>query len=196
MLAGDESAFEEFCDGYIPLVYRFAQRRLGDRELTRDVVQETVCKAIGKLATFRGEAGLATWLCACCRNEIAAHYRRRGGAAEAVELTEEIVATRAFNPGDPDGPEEALLRRERTNLVHVALDALPPRYSQALEWKYVDRLSVQEIADRLSVGPKAAESLLTRARQAFRDGYRHLAAGMEMSLGEIGTTRQAKVAQS
>ena len=48
-----------------------------------------------------------------------------------------------------------------------------------LEWKYVDGLPVQEIAQRLAIGPKAAESLLTRAREAFR------AAMLEM-VGDAG----------
>ena len=42
-------------------------------------------------------------------------------------------------------------------------------YGDILEWKYVDGLSVADIAARLGVGPKAAESLLTRARNAFRE---------------------------
>ena len=68
MLAGDERAFERFSDHYIPALYRFALFRLKhDRELTNDIVQNTICKAIAKLSSFRGEAALMTWLCACCR---------------------------------------------------------------------------------------------------------------------------------
>ena len=54
-------------------------------------------------------------------------------------------------------------------LVQRVLDHLPSHYADALEWKYIDEVSVQEIAQRLGVGAKAAESLLTRARRAFRD---------------------------
>lgn len=92
-----------------------------------------------------------------------------------------------LHPGTvPDGPEQALLRKETSELVHVTLDALPPHYSKVLEWKYLDRLSVKEIAARLRVGPKAAESLLTRARSSFRDGYGRLAASAERSLAGVG----------
>ena len=51
----------------------------------------------------------------------------------------------------------------------ATLDALPGRYGEALEWKYIDGLSVREIAARLELGEKATESLLTRARESFRD---------------------------
>jgi len=55
------------------------------------------------------------------------------------------------------------------------LDYLPAHYGSALEWKYLDDLSVREIAARLGMGEKAAESLLTRARRAFRDAFTSVA---------------------
>jgi len=176
LLAGDEAAFEQFADDYLPPLYRFAQRRLRDHELSEEVVQATAVKAVAKLSGFRGEAGLMTWLCAICRNEIAAHFRRRGREGIAVELDEQAVAAGAsVGIDEPEDPELRLLGLERTELVHEALDALPPHYGRALEWKYLERLPVREIAERLGVGPKAAESVLTRARNAFRDLYRRLA---------------------
>jgi RNA polymerase sigma factor (sigma-70 family) len=68
-------------------------------------------------------------------------------------------------------PESEAGRRELSRLVQLTLDQLPGQYGQVLEWKYIQELSVDEIANRLGVGYKAAESLLTRARQAFRDAF-------------------------
>ncbi len=175
MLAGEEDAFEAFGERCFKALYRFAFTRLdGDRELTRDLVQTAVAKALSKLDTYRGEAALLTWLCACCRNEILMHFRRRQSAPLEVELEEELGPESGFGSPPPSGPEAGLLTWERTHLVHVALDSLPPSYAQALEWKYLEGLSVNEIAWRLKMRPKAAESLLTRARQAFRSSYESL----------------------
>ncbi len=66
-------------------------------------------------------------------------------------------------------PENTLWRQDMMRLIQATLDNLPGHYGDVLEWKYVDELSVKEIADQLGVGPKAAESLLTRARTAFRE---------------------------
>ena len=171
MLAGDEAAMEEFADGYFPGLYRFALARLGgDTELTREVVQTTVCKALAKLGTFRGEAPLLGWLCACCRNEIRMGFRSKKRQPRVVELDEDVAS-------DRDPPDGALARKEEVRHVHTVLDLLPPRYARALEWKYVERASVKEIAERLRLGAKAAESLLTRARQAFREGYEQVSLG-------------------
>ncbi len=176
MLSGDEEAFRLFSESFIPALYRFAFFRLDqDRELTCDIVQSTVCKAIAKLSSFRGEAAFMTWLCACCRREIAMHYRKQGRRPHQVELTEESMnaVAPAQRPRQPE-PEGALLHKERGLLVHMALDLVPRKYRDVLAWKYLEDLPVKEIATRLEVGPKAAESLLTRARQSFRVTFERL----------------------
>jgi RNA polymerase sigma-70 factor (ECF subfamily) len=184
MLDGDEGAFRQFFDGHFPGLFRFAMTRLGrDADAAEEVAQATLCKVVRKLHTFRGEASLFTWACTFCRWEISAWQVKHGRRGLAVELVEESPEVRAALEslaalGSP-GPRDELLRKEVADLVRSTLDQLPNRYGDALEWKYIEGLSVKEIAARLSVGPKAAESLLTRARQAFRDAFAALGAAME-----------------
>ncbi len=73
-------------------------------------------------------------------------------------------------------PEVAVWQDDMRRLIQATLDVLPDHYGDVLEWKYVDGLPVQEIAQRLAIGPKAAESLLTRAREAFRTAMLELSA--------------------
>ena len=68
-----------------------------------------------------------------------------------------------------------LERQDLSERVRVTLDLLPRPYGDVLTWKYIEGLSVVEIAERLGSTAKAAESLLTRARVAFRDGFHTLA---------------------
>ena len=79
-----------------------------------------------------------------------------------------------------DEPERQASRGEVVRLIQATLDALPNRYGDVLEWKYVDGLSVKQIAQRLGVGPKAAESLLTRARGAFRETLQAIDASTDL----------------
>src|SRR5262249_44839460 len=145
----------------------------GDGELARDVVQATLLHALARLDSYRGEASLLGWLLACCRNEVRMLVRRRAARPVEVALDPAAEAAPAARAPGP-GAEAALLATERAERVHVALDALPPRWGAALEWKYLDGLSVEEIGVRLEIGTKAAESLLSRARSAFRDAYGEL----------------------
>jgi len=174
MLRGDESAFAEFFEANFGALFRFALPRLGgDAHAAEEVVQATLCRAVRKLSTFRGEAALLTWLCTFCRHEISAHLEKEGKRPPMVEWIDDLpeVAAALDSLAAAARPEAALQRSETARLVQVILDRLPQRYGDALEWKYIDDLSVAEIADRLGIGPKAAESLLTRARGAFRDAF-------------------------
>ncbi len=175
MLAGKERAFDEFFEGHFPGLYRFALTRMNrDEDAAEEVTQATICKAITKLKTYRGEAALFTWLCTFCRHEISAYYRRNKIVSHKVDLIEDAPEVRAALEslsGMFEGPESILDRAEIGRLVRVALDRLPAHYGSALEWKYLEDLSVKEIAGRLSMSPKAAESLLTRARSAFQDAF-------------------------
>jgi RNA polymerase sigma-70 factor (ECF subfamily) len=175
---GDEAAFDEFFAAHHQGLFRFALARVdGDRELARDLAQAALCKGLEKLDSYRGEAPLFSWLCSICRFELTAHFRRLGRRPHEVELPEEGLVARgsleslSFDLGDP---ENQALRREVARLVHVAMDHLPSRYRLVLRWKYVEGLPVNEIAGRLELSAKAAESLLTRARQTFRDGFASL----------------------
>jgi RNA polymerase sigma-70 factor (ECF subfamily) len=191
MLAGEDDAFRRFFDLHFPGLYRFALARLGrDADGAEEVAQAALCKVVRKLHTYRGEASLFTWVCTFCRWEISAWHAQRSRRGVAVELVEESAEVRAalesLSALGGDGPRERLLRHEVGELVRLTLDQLPARYGDALEWKYVEGLSVKEIAARLGVGPKAAESLLTRARQAFRDAFATLSPALQSGLEGLG----------
>jgi RNA polymerase sigma-70 factor (ECF subfamily) len=181
LVQGNEHAFDEFVDTYYPRLYRFAFTRVGrDPEATQDVVQSTFAAVIRKLGTYRGEAALFTWLCSFCRFEVAAYWRRRGKSAAEVELIEddEFIRGSLESLGAVvDSTRHSFEREELARLVWSVLDHLPVRYGNALNWKYIQGRSVREVADGLGISAKAAESLLTRARQAFRDGFATVAGG-------------------
>ena len=177
MLAGREAAFGEFFDMYFPRLFRFALRRVGHEDAAEDVVQATLVAAVRGLRTWRGEAALFTWLCALCRREVMA-FNRRAGRGPAVRAIDDEPALRAqleSIASTLDDPERQLERQDLAALVHLTLDYLPERYGDLLEWKYVEGLTVAEIAARLESTPKSIESMLTRARQAFRQGFANLA---------------------
>lgn len=175
MLAGNDRAFSEFFDTYFPRMYRFTLPRVNRHEDTaKDVVQAALVKAVRKLGDYRGEAALFTWLCQICRREIADHVRARRRHDEKVVLIEDRAEVRAALESIEAPAGDDPLRRcdsaELKRLVHAVLDRLPGRYGEALEWKYVEGRSVEEIGDLLGIGRTAAQSLLARARVAFREG--------------------------
>jgi len=173
MLAGDERAFDSFFEEASRGLFRFAMSRLDNQvESAEEIVQLTLTQALRKLHTYRGEAAVFTWLCAICRREIGAHWRRRRRLAREVALADEDPALRAVLDGRAFEEEAAAAQRgDVAQRVKAALETLPERYSDVLEWKYMEGLPVEEVGRRLGLGLKAAESLLVRARQAFRSAF-------------------------
>jgi RNA polymerase sigma-70 factor (ECF subfamily) len=174
MLRGDEQALREFFDRAFPRLYRFALSRLaGDHDAASEVVQQSFCKAIERLDTYRGEAALYTWLCQICRHTLIDFCRKTQRADRLVRPIEDEPHFRAVLEAiaaPPESqPEVQAWRSDLQRLVQATIDALPEQYGDVLEWKYVDGLAVADIAVRLDIGVKAAESLLTRARGAFRE---------------------------
>lgn len=180
ILAGDEAAFRSMFDRYFPRLYRYALARLGgDEESAREVVQQTFCRGIEKLGTYRGEAALYAWFCRICHNCLVDHCRRLNLDAHRTLAIEDNLEVRAvleaLTAGDLDNPESRARQRDLGRLVQSVLDHLPDHYGDVLEWKYVEGLTVKEISARMRTGPKAVESLLTRARNRFREAFASLA---------------------
>lgn len=174
MLKGDEAAFRGFFETYFPRVYRFALPRLGnDAEACKEVVQSTLVKAMRALSGFRGEAALFSWLCQICRRQIADYLRANKRHSQNVVLIDDSPGLRealeAIAAPAQDEPLQGYGADETRRLVQSVLDRLPSRYGDVLEWKYIEGRSVEEIGALLGVGQTAAQSLLARARVAFRE---------------------------
>jgi RNA polymerase sigma-70 factor (ECF subfamily) len=185
LLNGDEQAFNRFFEDNFARLYRFAVARLSDDpEGAREVVQITLTRAVRKMHTFRAESALFTWLCAICRNEISDWLRRQGRYRDHIVLVEDRpevqAAVDSFQAPIEDSPERHYQRVEALRLIQVALDRLPAKYGNVLEWKYVEGHSVKEISARLELGTEATQSLLARAKRAFADVY----GTMSEALGE------------
>jgi len=176
LLAGEERAFAQFFEENFSRLYRFALARLSnDPESTREVVQMAMTKALKKIHTYKGESALFTWMCVICRNELIDWVRKNAGYREHIVLTEDYPEIRqvveALDAPIGNSPETRYQRLEVARLIQVALDKLPPRYGDALEWKYIEGYSVKEIAERMNLSPEAVQSLLARAKTAFQDIY-------------------------
>jgi RNA polymerase sigma-70 factor, ECF subfamily len=175
--AGDAEAFEAFFREYFPRLYRFSLTRVnGDANIAEEVVQRTMCLVVRRMGSYRGEALLFTWLCRICRNEMAAIFRERGLDAQREEPFEDNPAVQAAlaSLSLDLGPERSQSDDEVARFVRVTLEYLPARYASALELKYIRGYSVDEIGKHLSISSKAAESILSRAREAFKEGFRSL----------------------
>ncbi len=165
VLAGDERAWQAWYDTAFDGLYAYVLWRCaGLRDAADDVVQETWLTAVRRIRSFDPDRGpFAAWLRGIAANLLRNRFRK--ARPPSVRLEIELPVT------------DDAARRDRAERVAEALARLPEHYEAVLRAKYVDRLSVNEIAAGRGESAKAVESLLTRAREAFRAEYEPYAPG-------------------
>jgi RNA polymerase sigma-70 factor (ECF subfamily) len=166
VLAGDEQAWRTWYEEHFADLYGYILWRCGGlRDQADEVVQETWLIAVRRIRAFDPVQGaFGSWL-----RGIATHLLRNLFRKEMRRATGNQTLDDRSLPAASDADETD--RREQAERVARALVALPERYEAVLRAKYLDGQSVAEIAAASGDSPKAIESLLTRARQAFREVY-------------------------
>jgi RNA polymerase sigma-70 factor (ECF subfamily) len=165
ILDGDVDAWRAWYSAYFDRLARYVRWRCGGlADLAQDVTQETWLAAIRRLRSFDpGRGPFFAWLRGIAANAArnACRARRRQGQR-----------CRSLVVGDDSpGPTVDRAATEKAERVALALAALPDHYEAVLRAKYLDQMTVEQIALAEGTSPKGVESLLTRARQAFRSAY-------------------------
>jgi RNA polymerase sigma-70 factor (ECF subfamily) len=174
---GDDTAFDLIVSRYQDMVYNLALRLLGSREEALDLSQEVFFQIYRKLASFRQDASLRTWIYRIAINRAKNRqrwWRRReqemtAVAVEEVERDNSWVLSAAIKTNDQEAPDEALQRKELGDILHEAIAALPFDQRTILLLKEIDGLSYEDIAGTLNLALGTVKSRLARARRALRD---------------------------
>jgi RNA polymerase sigma-70 factor (ECF subfamily) len=168
VLAGDELAWRAWYDQcFDPLFNYVLWRCAGLRDVADDVVQETWLTAVRRVGQFDPEVGpFAAWLRGIAAHLLRNRFRRARRHNASVPALCAHLSDRAPEPADAE-----LLRQERSERIAWALTELSERHEAVLRAKYLEGRAVSNIAAEWNESPKAVESLLTRAREAFRAAY-------------------------
>ena len=164
----DAAAWDEFYEEHVRELYGFVFRLVrGDPQTAADVFQDTWLDAVSHIGQFDPKRGeLRSWLFGIARRRVARHWRQRLARGDMAAAACAEIPVEAL-----DGavvPDDVIEHLEQAAVVQAALLALPPERRQVLVDKYVEELSVNQIAARTGKSPKAVESLLSRAREQFR----------------------------
>ena len=159
VLAGQATAERELYDRHVDRVYRLAYRMAGDETLARDFTQDTFVRAFDRLADFRGDASLATWLHTVATSVIL-NGLKKVRRIRAREIDGDVL------------PDAAVTRREAEPdlklKLALAIDALPDGYRMVFVMHDVEGYTHEEIGTALGVQPGTSKAQLFRARARLR----------------------------
>ncbi|MBI3912431.1 MAG: sigma-70 family RNA polymerase sigma factor [Armatimonadetes bacterium] len=154
------------------LISRHLPREPDRQAITEDLVQETFVRAFANIAQFRGEARIATWLYAIALRVTRDFLRWDVVRRARGQLTESSARREALLEGIlPDSgrsPEELLLRAEALGRVEQAIhEVVPPRLRAVLVQRYIEGLTVREMAQRWGMPMATVRALLAQARHSL-----------------------------
>ena len=159
VLAGDPDAERAFYDRHVDKVYRLAYRLAGDGTLAQDYTQETFVRAFDRLAQFRGDAALSTWICSICvavslngLRSTTVRHKRETGYEEARQFA---VTARESEP-------DLKVRMQQ------AIDRLPDGYRTVFLMHDVEGYTHEEIGRALGIESGTSKAQLFRARRKLR----------------------------
>lgn len=166
---GEQSAFKVLYLKYSDLLFAYILHHLDkDKDVASDIWQETWVVFIEKINDFQFKCSIFTWLCAIAKNKISDYYRN----AKKQELFQSIGKLN-FDI-DTEEFEVELIDIETQVDVIVVLGKLTNEYRYLLEAKYIENKSIDEISCEIDKSYKATESMLTRAREAFRKEFKQI----------------------
>lgn len=157
--AGDRDAGGVLLRRHFDTLMRFFYGKVGGD--IEDIVQTTLLGCIEARARFRGECSFRTFLFAIARKNLLKYYRAKSRDREVDPAVSSV-----WDLGT--SPSSAVARRERAELLLIALQRVPIDFQLALELHYWEGLAAAEIATVLDIDPGTARTRLHRGRKALR----------------------------
>lgn len=161
---------------YSPVVYRLANKMVGNEQDAEDVLQETFIKVLRSLKTFEEKSSLATWIYRITVNEALMVLRKRKpdplelensrDDEDAIDRPVEIVDWCCM-------PERELMDEESKQFLNRAVGYLSAGLRAVFLLRDVEGLSVRETSEALKVSESVVKTRLLRARLKLREDLSH-----------------------
>ncbi len=148
-------------DRALPVVYGYLVSRVGDRTTAEELTSEVFLAAVDATRKPAAPAIDTGWLVGVARHKLVDHWRRR-------EREERKLTAVAAQPAVDDDPWDVRLDVLQ---ARATLARLGPANRMALTLRYLDGLSIPDMARELGRSRHATEALVVRARAAFRRAY-------------------------
>lgn len=170
----DPQAFGEIFDMYHDNIFGYVMRRVGNIQITQDVVSETFFKALDRLWQFNWRGiSISSWLFRIANNEINQHFRKKDNKAYSLD---EFMEENGFDiESDVNILEEVieqekeLMRAEEWRKARVEIENLPKKYQEVITLRYFEDKKIKEIAEILNKKEGTIKSLLSRGISKLND---------------------------
>jgi RNA polymerase sigma-70 factor (ECF subfamily) len=168
-------------ENYADQLFRYAIVRVSDREVAKDLVQETFLSALQNLDSFRGDSSEKTWLFSIIKNKIIDYYRKRvNDKTVSLSQAEDSFNLNSYFDEDGEWKESAkptswsesrhddYRSKEFHETLQRCLARLTAQYRAIFTLKYLDELEFEEICKELTISTSNYWVIMHRAKLMLR----------------------------
>ena len=162
---------------YADYLFNFAIKRIDDRDLAKDLVQETFYSGLKGMANFRGQASERTWLISILKRKIIDHYRKINSIKGKKEIRVNFYSD-GENKGNwleervpgswGDNADKKIENEELKITLDDCIEDLPEKYRIVFLLKTVQSYGTEEICKELDITASNLWVIIHRARQQLR----------------------------
>lgn len=163
-----DTDFERIVEAHSARVYRTILSLVRDPGEAEALTQETFGNVYRRLAEFRGEASLATWVLRIARNVALDHLRRRARRREDGRVALEALEGSDLTDPEAATPEQTVERQRSDECVQACFGVVAEPYRRVLVLHDVQQLTNPEIAARLGVSLATVKIRVHRGRAQVR----------------------------
>lgn len=161
----DDLTFRNWYDMTAPRVYAYLYSRTGSATTAEELTQEVFVEVVRSPRTFDGRQDVLPWVIGIARHRLGRHFR----SSKLFDRRQASLVREIEIDGEDD---RSYQRMEQGHEVADAMAALPADQRAALMLRFVDGLSIKEVAKYIGRSEDATESLVRRARQSFEQAFR------------------------
>jgi RNA polymerase sigma-70 factor (TIGR02943 family) len=161
---------------YSDYLFNFTISRVNDRDLAKDLVQDTFFAGLKSMKNFKGEATERTWLVSILKRKIIDYYRKinsNKGKAEVrmtynsdSESEGDWLEERVADPFDKTA-EDKLENEELGDAIYNCLGKLPKKQAEVFRMKTIEGLDTETICNELNITASNLWVIIHRARTAM-----------------------------
>lgn len=167
LLSKDRATATRFYREYAPKLRRYITTKVSVVQDAEELLSDTLFAFLEGIRDFQGKSSVKTYLFSICQHKIIDYYRRKKMKHIVFSQIPHLEALVSPLVTPEAAFDEAVVREK----IQKTLARIAPAYRQILQLKYLEEVSVDDIAQKLSISFKSAESRLFRARKVFVESF-------------------------
>lgn len=161
---GNDDCFEVLYKKYADVLFRYGIQFTSNGDIVKDAIHDVFVKLYNDRQHLKAEANIKFYLFTCLKNRLY-NLLKRDLFFDKIDLEE----AEFLDPGAEELVTNALSQKEMQRTVRFVLDLLTDRQREIIYYRYIEELSIEEIAVLTEMNYQSVQNSIQRSLKKIRD---------------------------